>query len=201
MRQILPLDFYRRDTIEVARELIGKTLVREFQGERLAGIIVETEAYLGSEDPACHSFGFRRTTRTQAMYLNGGHSYVYFIYGMYYCFNVVTESHSYPEAVLIRAIEPTEGHSTMLKHRLGRHHLHLTNGPGKLCSALQIDSSLNALRLDHTPIWIESGREVLPCDLLASARIGLGHSHDAVHWPLRFYLRDNQWVSRSSTPG
>ena len=105
----LPLDFYRQKTAVVAKKLLGKTLVHIVNGQRISGIITETEAYLGTTDRACHTFGDRRTTRTEAMYLPGGHSYVYFIYGMYNCFNVVTRDEKSPEAVLIRALEPVDG--------------------------------------------------------------------------------------------
>lgn len=130
--------FYRRPTEQVAKELLGQKLVRVYQGKRISGTITEVEAYLGLKDRACHSFGKRRTPRTETMYLAGGHSYVYLIYGLHNCFNVVTEAVDVPEAVLIRAVEPLEGISLMQKHRNRTQLNELTTGPGKLASAFQI---------------------------------------------------------------
>jgi DNA-3-methyladenine glycosylase len=126
-------EFYARDTLTVARELLGQRLVRVMEdGQRLAGIIVETEAYIGEEDQACHA-SHGRTPRNAVMYGPAGFAYIYFIYGMYYCLNVVTEQEGFPAAVLIRAIEPTEGIPRMQAYRQGRPLHELTNGPGKLC--------------------------------------------------------------------
>lgn len=112
--------FYLRDTLEVAQDLLGKKLVRiDEKGEKLSGLITETEAYLGSKDPACHSYKNKKTPRTECLYLKGGHAYIYFIYGMYYCFNVVTRDEKSPEAVLIRALMPLEGKEIMIKNRFG----------------------------------------------------------------------------------
>src|SRR6516162_4916002 len=113
----LPHSFYQRDTVTVARELLGKKLVRIYRGRRLSGIIVETEAYLGEHDRAAHTFGLRRTLRNEAMYKEGGHAYVYFVYGMHFCINAVTKKKNEPEAVLLRAIECVEGLDTIRKLR------------------------------------------------------------------------------------
>lgn len=212
----LPLDFYLQDTIEVAQKLLGTVLVRQLpNGICLRAKIVETEAYLGAEDPACHSFGYRKTERTQVMYKSGGHSYVYFIYGMYECFNVVSSTQGEPEAVLIRAVEPLDGLKTMATLRQqarrsrpsgkafvpisfnGAALVTLTNGPGKLCQALNIHRGLNGLPLSPgQPLWIESLKTTeITTDMESSPRIGIDACGDASHWPLRFYLKSSPYVS------
>lgn len=193
----LPLDFYLRDTIEVARDLLGKTLVHQFaNGTQLSGKIVETEAYLGGDDPACHSYNLRCTPRTSPMFKRGGISYIYFIYGMYYCFNVVTGEENAPEAVLVRALEPLEGVEVMRRLRpLSKNDFGLTSGPGKLCQAMGLTQAQNGLSLLKEPLFILDNPPVREEEIEDSARIGLGNRHDAVHWPLRFYLRDNPFVS------
>ncbi|HVK60908.1 MAG TPA: DNA-3-methyladenine glycosylase, partial [Bdellovibrionales bacterium] len=136
MARKLPFSFYQRDTEEVARELLGKTLVHVLKtGQRVSGRIVETEAYLGARDAAAHSRGGLRSKRTESMFLPGGHAYVYLIYGMHYCFNVVTREADEPQAVLIRALEPIEGIEFMRRRRRVKRDLDLCSGPGKLCDA------------------------------------------------------------------
>ncbi len=183
----LSLDFYQRDTIEVARDLIGKVLVHQLpSGQRLAGHIVETEAYLGVNDPAAHSFGGRRTPRTEPMFWRAGHSYIYFIYGVHFCFNVVTADEGVPEAVLVRALAPVDDGELS------------ANGPGKLCKALQLGRSENALDLCVSEkLWLEDrGFLVEPGRLADGPRIGIGDHLDHIHWPLRFGLRDHPALSR-----
>lgn len=170
--------FFARDSIDVARELLGQILVHRLaDGRELKGRIVETEAYLGAEDPAAHSFGHRRTPRTESMFGEPGLAYVYFIYGMHFCMNVVTAAIGVPEAVLIRAIEPLVGFPSD-DPKLG-------NGPGKLCRAMGISRAHDGLDLvEGRSLYIEAG--VLVDDILVGSRVGLGDRHDAVHWPLRF---------------
>lgn len=195
----LPLSFYRRDTTTVARELIGKKLVHIVDGQRISGIIVETEAYLGIEDRACHSFGNRRTERTESMYLEGGHSYVYFIYGMHFCFNVVTREAKVPEAVLIRALEPSEGIEVMrTKRKRAKRDLDLTNGPGKLCQALGINRHHDRLRLDQPPLFIEDGLLVKADEIETSPRIGVDYAGICALWPLRFSWRAHHSISKKT---
>ena len=146
-RQPLEQAFFTRDTIQVARELLGCDLVRRIGDVTLVGRIVETEAYLGVKDPCCHSFKGVLTNRTQSMYLPGGYSYVYFIYGMYHCFNVVTQMEGEPEAVLVRALKPIGGLVRMKKNRGQERLTNLCSGPGKLCQALEITKSLNGKKL------------------------------------------------------
>lgn len=185
--------FYRRDTERVARELLGMRLVRVLPGgEKLVGLITETEAYLGVRDRACHTFGGRRTPRTETMYLPGGHAYVYFIYGMHECFNVVTEKRGVPEAVLVRAVEPVEGVEEMRQRRGGR--ADLASGPGKLCQAMGITRALNGHPLAHAPLWIEEPR-AQNLDLLrgrkfvSGPRVGVDYAGEAAAWELRFMLK------------
>jgi DNA-3-methyladenine glycosylase len=197
MPRILGPRFYHRKTDEVARRLLGCTLVHIVNGQRLAGRIVETEAYMGIEDPACHTFGDRRTLRTKSMYLDGGHAYVYLIYGMHFCFNVVTRAIDVPEAVLIRAVEPTEGIEVMrelrnakskkvLKTSVAKLNKNLANGPGKLCQALAIDRSCDGLPLTNAELFIEEGQRIDEKKIIAGPRIGVAYAGIAAAWPLRF---------------
>src|SRR5215210_1902081 len=159
MNKKLPREFYiRSNVVTVARGLLGKLLVvPDSKGRRVSGTIVETEAYRGPHDRAAHSFGGRRTRRTETMYRIGGTAYVFFVYGMYYQFNVVTSVVDAPHAVLIRAVEPVEGIELMRKRRQWQPDLNLTNGPGKLCIALGIDRKLDAVDLLGRKVWVEEG--------------------------------------------
>ncbi|MCM2282249.1 MAG: DNA-3-methyladenine glycosylase, partial [Bdellovibrionaceae bacterium] len=155
---ILPPRFYADATERVARRLLGQRLVHVINGERLSGLIVETEAYLGARDRACHTYGYRRTTRVQSMYLPGGHAYVYFIYGMHFCFNAVTRDTVEPEAVLIRALIPDEGLATQKRLRGTTRERELTNGPARLCQALAIARTCDGLSLQGPELFIEQMR-------------------------------------------
>ncbi len=172
----------------MALNLLGKKLVRYISGERVSGVIDEVEAYLGAEDPSCHTYEFRKSERNKVMYEPGGTAYVYFTYGMYHCFNVVSSKKGVPEAVLIRGVVPLDGIETMKKNRNKTDLKNLTNGPAKLCQAFQIDRSLNGSSLLGKDFFIEEGVDVNQKDILVSERIGLGGEHDSTHWPLRFYL-------------
>lgn len=167
---ILPRAFYDRPTLLVARELLGARLVRILDGVRLAGLIVETEAYIGETDLGCHAKA-GRTPRTQVMYGEPGHAYVYFTYGNHWLLNAVTEREGFPAAVLIRAIQPVEGVEVMLKRRAGRD----TFGPGKLCQAMGIGKGENGLDLTEPGggLWIEAGVQVSDSLVTKSARVGL----------------------------
>ncbi len=187
--------FYARDTLLVARELLGMRLVRLYQGQRLSGMIVEVEAYIGAEDRASHAAP-GLTARNAPMFGPAGHAYVYLIYGMYSCFNIVTEREGFPAAILVRAIEPQEGLETMRTLRKGRTGYDLTRGPGRLCQALAIERTFSGKPLyGETELWVELSKP-LPDDLIArSPRINVrGDEHArSVRW--RFYVRDNPWVS------
>lgn len=188
--------FFLQPTEKVAKNLLGMTLSHRIGGQTLSGIIVETEAYLGAKDPACHTYQGHRTPRVESMYLQGGYSYVYFIYGMYHCFNVVTGSVKNGEAVLIRALEPVKGIATMYERRpAAKKDQHLASGPGKLCQALQIDKDQNALCLRTSSLKILDSREKTGA-IVAKPRIGIGDKGEATHWPLRFYLEGNSFISK-----
>lgn len=202
MAKRLSKSFYARDTVDVARELLGKRLVHKLpDGTRLAGRIVETEAYLGVEDPAAHVFGGRRTERTEAMYAEPGTSYVYFIYGVHFCLNVSTVAKDIPEAVLIRALEPVEGVARMLSENSRSSEALLANGPGKLCRALHVTRAQNVLDLITSPeLWIEEDGVIMDGALVDGPRVGIGDRHDAVHWPLRFGIMGHPSLSPPKFP-
>lgn len=194
----LPREFYTRSNVlTVARELLGKLLVvPTSDGTRVSGIIVETEAYRGPQDRASHAYGGRRTKRTETMYALGGTAYVYFVYGMYNQFNVVTNVRDIPHAVLVRALEPVEGIEIMRQRR----HMHsdhqLTNGPGKLCIALGIDRSLDRSDLTGNVVWLEPGQLVPRSKIASGPRIGIDYAEEWIEKPWRFWIRDNPFVSR-----
>jgi DNA-3-methyladenine glycosylase len=174
--------FYQRPAIDVARDLLGRTLVHVDRDVRRAGRIVETEAYVGAHDLACHA-SKGRTARTDVMFGEGGHAYVYLIYGMYDCFNVVTDRAGHPSAVLVRALSPIEGC------------LRSTDGPGKLCRALGVTRAQNKLDLLGEELFIESGDPPAPRAIAKGPRIGVDYSG---HWAkryLRFWIRGDPWVS------
>jgi DNA-3-methyladenine glycosylase len=195
----LPRDFYTRpNVLLVARDLLGRLLVVPApDGTRVSGIIVETEAYRGPEDRASHAYGGRRTNRTQTMYAIGGTAYVYFVYGMYNQFNVVTNVEDIPHAVLIRALEPVENVDVMRRRRRGRSDACLTRGPGKLCVALGIDRGLDRADLLGTRVWLEEGRGRIPRSaIVAGPRIGIDYAREWTDKPWRFWVRKNPFVSR-----
>lgn len=186
--------FYDRDTELVARELLGAILVHRTPDGVAAGRIVETEAYVGEHDGACHAAA-GLTQRTKWLYGPPGIAYVYFIYGVHWCFNAVTRREGLPSAVLVRALEPIDG-LTLIRRRRGDpvHDRELTNGPGKLCAALAITGASNGARLDHPPLSILRGEPVTDADVGISPRIGITRAAD---WPLRWFVKDNPYVSRA----
>ncbi|HET9776921.1 MAG TPA: DNA-3-methyladenine glycosylase [Gemmatimonadaceae bacterium] len=191
--RILPASFYERDTEIVSRELLGAVLECKTQDGIASGIIVETEAYLGEHDQACHAAA-GRTRRTEHLYGPAGISYVYFIYGMYWCFNAVTRAEGSPSAVLVRALEPLDGISLMHQRRPRvRNDSDLTNGPGKLCTALGITGALTGRPLQRYPLVIRAGEPVADEQVEVTARIGITKSAD---WPLRWIVRGNRFVSK-----
>ena len=194
----LPRAFYTRpNVVTVARDLLGKLLVvPAADGERVSGIIVETEAYRGPLDRAAHSYGGRRTKRTEPMYAIGGTAYVFFVYGMYYQFNVVTHAAETPHAVLIRAVEPCEGLELMRKRRQGQPDRNLTKGPGKLCIAMGIDRRLDGADLLGQQVWLEERPPVRRSQILSGPRIGIDYAGEWVSKPWRFWIKDNPFVSR-----
>ena len=191
--ELKPLDrsFYVRPTLKVAEELLGKRLVRCIDGQTLIGRIVEVEAYIGEDDPACHA-RFGPTDRNRVMYGEGGFSYVYFIYGMYNMLNFVTESEGFPAAVLVRALEPLDGIDTMKGLRGTDRMSELTNGPGKLCQALGLDTSHSGLDLTRDVLYVADG-DLFESRMVASSRIGIKDGTDR-KW--RFYTDGSSFVSR-----
>jgi DNA-3-methyladenine glycosylase len=214
----LPLSFYRRPADEVARDLLGRYLVRragppegsgnspesagpgeDGDGEPLILRLVEVEAYLGAPDRASHAWGGRRTPRNASLYLPGGHAYVYFVYGMHWCLNAVTGERDVGAAVLLRAGEPVAGEEQMRRNRgltAAARPGDLAGGPGKLCRALGIDRAFDGLRLDRGPLQLAAGEPVAPGQVAAGPRIGVAYAGEAAAWPLRFTVAGNLHVSR-----
>lgn len=199
--KVLEADFFRRDTVEVAKNLLGKKIIRNISGNFFYAKIVETEAYLGLKDKACHSYGGKITERNKILYKDGGHIYVYLIYGMYNLLNIVTKNEGEPEAVLIRAVEPLENFDGFAINRFGKSYKELSNyqrknisnGPGKLSLALNIDRNLNGKILSPDYLYIEDGEEVK--NIVTSKRIGIDYAEEDADLPLRFYIGNSQHIS------
>jgi len=196
MGRILPRGFYNRDTEIVARDLLGAILESSTDqggGGTASGIIVETEAYLGEHDAACHA-AVGPTRRTSPLYGRPGIAYVYFVYGMHWCVNAVTRATGLPSAVLIRALEPVDGIELMRRRRIrATRDIDLTNGPGKLCAALGIDGGNNGLSLQRRPLVIREGARIPDDAVETTPRVGITRAAD---WPLRYCIRGHAWVSR-----
>ena len=189
----LSRSFYSRSTLQVARDLIGSVLVRDFDGRRLSGRIVETEAYVGPHDLACHA-SKGHTPRTSIMFGPAGYAYVYMIYGFYFCLNVVTERKGYPAAVLIRGVEPLENLDFMRDLRNNpERDTNIASGPGKVCMAMSIDKRLNGEDLLGETLWIED-RGLDSGNILTSPRIGVDYAGEYKDKPWRFYLANNPHV-------
>lgn len=190
---------FEHDPVTLARLLLGQRLVRVIEGQRLAGLIVETEAYLGEKDRAAHTYGGRRTPRNEAMYREGGHAYVYFTYGMHHCLNVVCGREGEGVAVLIRAVQPVEGIEAIWRRRpRARTAADLCSGPGRVCQAFGIDLLLNGVDLRTSrELFIERARSRgISSKLIGrSSRIGVGYAGDWAERPLRFFIRGNPHVS------
>ena len=191
--------FYKReDTVRVAKDLLGKLLVvPNSNGERVSGVIVETEAYLGEIDKAAHSFGGRRTQRNEATYAEGGTAYVFFIYGMYFQLNVVTGEAGSPHVVLVRAVDPVDGLDAMRERRGAMPDKNLTSGPGKLCIAMGIDRSYNGEDLLGERIWIEEYRKFPEAQIASGPRVGIDYAEEFVDMPWRFWVEGNPYVSKA----
>ncbi|MFI5236582.1 MAG: DNA-3-methyladenine glycosylase [Ignavibacteriales bacterium] len=194
----LKKSFYRKDLLPVARNLLGKILVKKHGKNFLAGMIVEVEAYNGDFDQAAHSYG-RKTKRNEIMFEDGGYLYVYFTYGAHHCCNVVTGKKGQGTAVLIRAVEPVSSIELMVKNRFDRklknekEIFNLTSGPGKLCRAFAIDKSHSGTDITGNEIFLTSGKRVQKDEIGTSKRIGITKS---VELPWRFYLKNNPYLSR-----
>jgi DNA-3-methyladenine glycosylase len=191
-RAPLPVSFYDRETEQVARDLLGAVLECTTDDGVTSGRIVETEAYVGEHDLACHAAA-GRTRRTAPLYGPPGRAYVYFIYGVHWCFNAVTRGVDLPSAVLVRALEPLDGIELMRERRpAAKRDVDLTNGPGKLCQALGIGKQHNLLSLQRPPVRILRGASIPDDDVAMTPRIGITQCAD---WPLRWVIRNNPCVS------
>lgn len=200
----LPRSFYLKDTLTVAQELLGKDLVHLVDDNYRIGRIVETEAYIGSIDKACHAYKNKLTNRTKTLFKIGGTSYVYLIYGMYFCMNIVSEDVDIPCAILIRAVEPIAGINDMAKDRFNlpiekltsKQKLNLSNGPGKLCIAMKINKSQNEKDLLSNEFFIADNKSLLKTDIIKSTRINIDYAEEAKDFLWRFYIKDNKYVSK-----
>ncbi len=194
---ILKREFYIRDSVVVAKELLGKILVNETSEGITAGKIVETEAYKGPEDQASHSYGNKRTPRTETMFGPKGHAYIYLIYGLYCCFNVTSGAViGKPEATLIRAVEPLKGLDLMMKRRgpTGQRK-NIASGPGRLCIAMGISKTHNGIDVCKPPFYIEDNSMVDSANIVETSRIGVDYAADWKDMPWRFYIKNNPFVS------
>lgn len=196
MKQRLLQSFFQRPTLIVARDLLGKYLVVKRGRTILSGIIVETEAYVGEHDLACHA-SHGRTSRTETLYAEAGTLYVYLIYGMYYCLNVVTEGKDFPSAVLLRAVQPVDGVALMEKRRKTKQVTALASGPGKICQAFGITKRMNGEMISGDVLWIEDRGETV-CDSAVAAvpRVGVDYAGACKEYPWRWYIKNNAYISR-----
>ncbi|MFX0032771.1 MAG: DNA-3-methyladenine glycosylase [Promethearchaeota archaeon] len=189
-------DFFNRPTLNVAKEFLGKYLVRKTKNGDLIGKIIELEAYLGPTDKACHSYNYRRTERTKPMYMNPGTLYVYFIYGMYYCLNVITEPKDMPCAVLIRKLYPIDGIEIMKENRsckIGRNYKNLVDGPSKLCMAMNITKEKFNSKDSCSPkskLFFSNGESIHPKKIIQQKRIGINYAQEDKDKLLRYTLEE-----------
>lgn len=192
----LEKNFFRQKTERVARQLLGKILTRRIGKKIISGMIIETEAYVGPHDLACHA-SKGKTNRTSVMFGEAGIWYIYLIYGFYYCLNIVTEEKDYPSAVLIRSLEPLEGIEYMKCHRKTDIMSNLASGPGKLCQALEIDKTLNntSAVLKNSALFIEDrGIKIASKNMVKATRIGVGYAGEWKDKLLRFYVKNNGYI-------
>ncbi len=196
---VLKADFFNTDAISLAKKLLGKIIVREINDNIIKCMIVETEAYVGPKDKACHAFNNKRTKRTEVMFWDSGFSYVYLIYGMYYCFNIVASDKEKPEAVLIRAVEPIEGVDLIKENRKIKSNKikDLTNGPGKLCQALSIDKTFNGFNLTKgDKLYLENGDKINETKIESSPRINIDYAEEYIDKKWRFFIKNNNFLSK-----
>ena len=201
---IINKDFYQKGAVDIAKDILGDYLIREVDGVKIKSIIVETEAYVGAIDKACHAYNYKRTERTKPLYEEGGIAYVYFIYGLYHCFNIVTNINGEPEAVLIRAIEPLDNLDYISNIRFNKDYnklsklqqKNLTNGPSKLCSALKITKHDNYKKLYlEEDLYLEYNTNK-NFEIIETKRIGIDYAEEAKDFLWRFYIKDNKYVSK-----
>ncbi|MBP1888470.1 DNA-3-methyladenine glycosylase [Clostridium moniliforme] len=201
---ILNKDYFKNNALDLAKDLLGKILVREIDGKIIKGRIVETEAYIGNGDKACHAYNGRRTKRTEILYSEGGVAYIYLIYGMYNCLNVVSGIREEAEAVLIRAIEPLNEFDYISKKRFNKGYdelknsqkVALTNGPGKLCKAFSIERDLNWCKLYEKGDLYLTYDKFKDFNIITTKRIGIDYAEEAKDFLWRFYIEGNKYISK-----
>ena len=199
----LPIDFFRReDTLTIAKELLGKTLlVLGEDNEWSGGMITEVEAYLGAQDKACHAYNYRKTKRNEVMFTKGGIAYVYFCYGMYDMLNFVTNKEGEPHAILIRAIKPTINIEKILQRRnLEKLTPKVSAGPGRLTKALNITTKYNGEPLTGNKIYVLNAETVPEENIIATPRIGIKYAEEDKYKPYRFYIKNEKFVSKPLYP-
>lgn len=196
--KLSPEYFLNEDVVALAKDMLGKVLYTQIDGEITAGIIVETEAYFGIKDKASHAYGGRRTNRTETMYSEGGVSYVYLCYGMHHLFNVVTSVKDDPHAILIRAIVPLIGIDIMeLRRNMPAAKSAISSGPGSAAKALGIDRTFNAKDLTGNEIWLEDqGIKYQEHEIAATPRVGIAYAQEHAILPWRFFVKGNKYVSK-----
>ena len=187
------------DVVTLSKRLLGCHLNTLVDGKITSGRIVETEAYRGRDDKACHAFNYKRTKRTETMFMEGGHAYVYLCYGIHNLFNIVVNVEGEPDAILIRALEPIEGVDEMLlRRKINKIKPQLTAGPGVLSKAMGIDKSMNNVDLTaiDSPVWIELKEPIEADNIISGPRIGINYAEECVEWPWRFCIKNNDYLSR-----
>lgn len=192
-------EFYLDDAVNLAKKLLGQYIVRVIDGKEIVVKIVETEAYVGPEDKGCHAYNNKRTNRTETMFLEGGHAYVYMIYGMYHCLNIVVAKENKPEAVLIRAVEPIKGFEYIKENRKIKSTKieDLTNGPGKLCKALSINKSLDKYNMiTGEELFLVRNKDIKEENIEKSKRINIDYAEEYVDKLWRFYIKGNKFISK-----
>lgn len=191
MSERLPRDFFLTDAITLSKNLLGKVMVHETKDGPIRAVITETEAYMGATDKGSHAYGNKRTNRTETMFHIGGTSYIYLIYGMYYCMNVVANEEGLPHAVLIRKVEPAdeESRQRMLDRRKVKNEKNLSDGPGKLCLAMDITKELNDMDMvESKEFYLTKGRQVEEEEIKCGKRINIDYAEEAADFLWRFYL-------------
>ena len=200
----LTREFYNRTSLDVAKDLLGKYLVHIVDGVEVIGRIVETEAYMGPFDKAAHSYNNRRTKRNEVMFGPPGFAYVFVIYGMYSCMNIVTEEAGKPQAVLIRALEPVAGLGKMAELRYEKslsdcnkkELTGFTNGPGKLCQSMHITRINNGTDMCGGSFYVAEGLEEQEFQVVSTTRVNIDYADEAIHYPWRFYIKGNKYISQ-----
>ena len=192
----LTTDFFSRDTVEVGKDMLGRYLIKETDKGNIIGKIIEIEAYLGPNDKACHAYNYKKTEKTKAMYMKPGTFYVYYIYGIYFCLNVITEPKGIPCAIFIRKLHPIEGIDLMLENRnvkIGRNYKNLGDGPSKLCMAFNITKEKYNGKdscAEHSNLYFTQGKNILDKQFILEKRIGIAYAEEDKDKLLRISLKE-----------